>query len=113
MTIGLVYYVHYIISWTNWWYYNSCKYWGGAFSIKRTYKEEYESISSSIDELYIEDDFGDGYIITNNLEDIWYGSQIHPDINARDARLKNVTVLKKYKVNGKEQNYQRRGWEKV
>ena len=30
----------------------------------------------------------DGSISTKSLEDIRYGSQIHPDINARDARLK-------------------------
>ena len=49
----------------------------------------------------------------NNIKEIWDGSQIHPDINERDAILKYSTVLIKRKMNGKEQNYQRRVWAKV
>ena len=34
---------------------------------------------------------------TNALEDIRYGSQIHPEINARDDRLKMRDLIKKTK----------------
>ena len=42
----------------------------------------------SIDESYIDDDSDDGYISKNALEDIWYGSQIRPELHAWYARLK-------------------------
>ena len=41
-----------------------------------------------IDEPYIENDFDDGSINTNDLEEIQYGNYLHTDINARDTRLK-------------------------
>ena len=50
--------------------------------------EEYESKLPSIDELSTEDEYDDGSISTNALEDIRYGSQIKSYINARDGRLK-------------------------
>ena len=49
--------------------------------------EEDESIFSSIDHLSTEDNSDDRYIGKNALEDIRYGRQIHPKINARDTRL--------------------------
>ena len=39
--------------------------------------EEDESILASIDELYTDDDYDDGYISMNALKEIWYRSQIH------------------------------------
>ena len=51
-------------------------------------EEEDESNLSTIDELSTEDESEYGSISTNVFEDIQYESQIHPDINARDARLK-------------------------
>ena len=50
--------------------------------------EEDESILSLIDELSTDDKYDDVYISMNALENIWYESQIHPEIKARDARLK-------------------------
>ena len=41
-----------------------------------------------IDEPYIENDFDDGSINTNDLEEIQYGNYLHTDINARDTILK-------------------------
>ena len=49
----------------------------------------------------------------NALEDIWDGRQIHPDINTIYARLKHMTILRKLKVNVKENNSQRRGCAEV
>ena len=49
---------------------------------------EYQSILDSIDDWSTENDSDDGSISTDDLEDIWGGSQIHPELNARDARLK-------------------------
>ena len=40
--------------------------------------EEDESIFSSIDDLFTDNDSDDRSISTNHLEDIQYGSQIHP-----------------------------------
>ena len=53
---------------------------------------------SLIDELPTHDDSDDIPIRTNYLKDIMYGSQIHPDINARDARLKDLDVLNNQKL---------------
>ena len=43
---------------------------------------------SSIVESYTENESDDGSISTNSIEDIWDGSKIYPEINARDSRLK-------------------------
>ena len=43
---------------------------------------------ASIDESFTYNDSDDGSISRNSLEGIWYGIQIRPEINARDARLK-------------------------
>ena len=59
--------------------------------------EKDESILFSIDELSIDDEYDDGYISTNSLEDIRDGGQIHPYINSIDARFKHVTVFIIYK----------------
>ena len=67
----------------------------------------------SIDELSIKYYYYDGSIITNALEDIRYGSQIPPYINARDARFKMPNRIRQTKINGKEQKSQQRVWEKV
>ena len=56
--------------------------------------EEYESISDSIDELSTYDDYGDGSISTNTLEDIQDGIQMHIDINARDDKSKTRDHIK-------------------
>ena len=72
--------------------------------------EEYEYILDSIDESYTDNDYYDRSIITNFLQDIPDGIQIHPELNARDSRFKYVTALNKRKMNGKEQNSQRRLW---
>ena len=50
--------------------------------------EEEESILDSIDESYTEDESDDGSISTNVLGDIRCVSQIHPELNARDAGFK-------------------------
>ena len=50
--------------------------------------EEYESILDSIEKSSADDNSDDRYIITDSLEDIWYGSYVHKNINAIDARLK-------------------------
>ena len=50
--------------------------------------EEDEYITASIDELSTCNDSSEGSISTHALEDIQDGSQIHPDMNARYARLK-------------------------
>ena len=42
--------------------------------------EEDESISDSMNELSMDDDYDDGYICTNAIKNIWDGSQIHPEI---------------------------------
>ena len=49
---------------------------------------EDESILDSIDEFYIENEYDDGSINTNALEDIWDVKYIHPGINTRDDRFK-------------------------
>ena len=59
--------------------------------------EEYEFISTSIDESYTNDDSDDGSISTNYLKDISDGIQIHPKINARYSRLKICDRIKKKK----------------
>ena len=43
---------------------------------------------SSIDELSTDDEYDEGYISTNAIEDIWNGKNLHTDINTRYARLK-------------------------
>ena len=50
--------------------------------------EECESVLASIDDSFTDNDYDDGYISKNSLGDIWYGIQIHPEINARYSRLK-------------------------
>ena len=46
--------------------------------------EDCESILSSIDESSTEYDYDDVSISTNDLKDISYGNQIHPELNAID-----------------------------
>ena len=55
--------------------------------------EEYESILSSIYELSTYNDADYWYISTNSLKYIQDEGQIHPDINARDARLKIFVLI--------------------
>ena len=50
--------------------------------------EEYESISASIDESSIDNDSDDEIFGINALEDIWYESQIQPQLNTRYEILK-------------------------
>ena len=50
--------------------------------------EEYESILASIDESSSDDNSDEEYISTDNIEDIRYGSHVHPNINSRDTILK-------------------------
>ena len=50
--------------------------------------EEYEWILASIDELSTENDYDNESISENYFEDIWGGSKIHLEPNARDSRLK-------------------------
>ena len=57
--------------------------------------EEDESISDSIDELSTDDESEDRSMSTNALKDNRYVSQIHPDINARYARLKICERIRK------------------
>ena len=52
---------------------------------------------ASIDDLSIYDDSDDRYISTNSIEDIWYGNQIHPELNTRDDRLKIRDCIKQTK----------------
>ena len=54
---------------------------------KRNVAED-DSISASIDESSTDYDSDDGYIYMNALEEIWDENHVHPDINARYARLK-------------------------
>ena len=54
---------------------------------KRNVAED-DSISASIDESSTDYDSDDGYICMNALEEIWDENYVHPDINARYARLK-------------------------
>ena len=43
---------------------------------------------ASVDESSVDDNSSDESISNKDIEDIWYGSYVHPNINARDARLK-------------------------
>ena len=52
---------------------------------------------SLIDKLSTDDESDGRYIITNDLKDIWDRSQIHADINARDAKSKIRERIKKTK----------------
>ena len=52
---------------------------------------------ASIDESYIDDDSDDVSIISNALEEILGGSQIHPELNAIDDRLKIHDCIKQTK----------------
>ena len=56
---------------------------------------------SSVDELSIESDFDYGSINMITLEDIKDGSQIHPEINSRYARLKIRDCIRQTKNEGK------------
>ena len=47
-----------------------------------------EPISASIDESSANDNSDDKSISTEDLEEIWYGSYIHPNNNARYTILK-------------------------
>ena len=49
---------------------------------------------ASIYESSTYDEFDDGYIITDALEDIQDGKYVHPDINERDAILKICDCIK-------------------
>ena len=51
----------------------------------------------SIDELSTYDNSDDGYISTNSLEDTWDGSQINPELNARDAIINICDHIKQTK----------------
>ena len=51
-------------------------------------------MAASIDELYTDNDSGNGSISTNTLEDIWYGSQTHQGLNLRKFRLKIFNPVK-------------------
>ena len=55
---------------------------------------EDKSISDSIDESSIENDSNGGSIISNATEDIRDGNHVHPEFNARDARLKIRDFIK-------------------
>ena len=48
----------------------------------------------SIDELSTVDGSDDGSISTNAPEDIWDGSQLHTEVNARDAILETRDHIK-------------------
>ena len=50
--------------------------------------EEDESILASIDESSADDKYDEKSISTHDLEDIWDGIYVHPNIHAGDARLK-------------------------
>ena len=58
---------------------------------------EYISDSASIDDSHTEYDYDDGSISTDNTEDIWGGSQIHPELNARDTILEIRYCIKQLK----------------
>ena len=58
---------------------------------------KYESIVASIDESYIDNDYDEGSLSKNYLGKIWDVIQIHPDINAIDAKLKILDHFKKEK----------------
>ena len=64
---------------------------------KKCNAEEYRSILASIDESSTGDDYDDGSIITNNLKYIQDRSKTHPELNARDDRLKIRDHIKKIK----------------
>ena len=42
----------------------------------------------SNDKSSAEDNSDEKSVSTNDLEGVWYGKHVHPDINARDARFK-------------------------
>ena len=48
------------------------------------------------------EEFDEGLISTELLQDIRGGNQTHPEINKREARMQYVTVLNKINQNGKE-----------
>ena len=52
---------------------------------------------SSINHLSTDDDSDERSISKNTLEDIWDGSQMHTEINTRDARLKTRYCIQKTK----------------
>ena len=56
---------------------------------------------ASIDELSTDYDSDDGYISTNDIKNIWYGSQIHPEINWSDARFKICDHIRQTQNEGK------------
>ena len=58
-------------------------------------QKKMNQFSDSIDELSTDVESDGGYISTNALKDIQGGSQIHPEINARDFRLKIRDPIKK------------------
>ena len=49
---------------------------------------EDKSFLASINESSTDNDSDNVSLITNTCENICYGNYVHPDINARDARLK-------------------------
>ena len=59
--------------------------------------EEDESILASIYRSSADDNFNSKYICTENLEDIWDRSYLHPNINARDDRLKICDCIRQSK----------------
>ena len=56
---------------------------------------------ASIDDSSAEDKYDDESISTNSSKDIWDGSYVYPDINARDARLKICDRIKQSQSVGK------------
>ena len=71
---------------------------------------EDQSILASVDESSTWYDSDDGYISTNDLDDIIYGNYVHSKITQYMLDLKYVSVLDKCKVIRKDQNYQQIGW---
>ena len=63
------------------------------------------SILDSIDELSAINTYIDKSTITDSLVDIWYRSYMHPNINARDYRLKIRDHIRQAKVSVNDWNY--------
>ena len=72
----------------NWKYSNFCTVRRGGLVEKNRNVAEDESIFDSIDESSIYSDSDGRSISTNDFEDMQGGNYVHPDINARDTRVK-------------------------
>ena len=66
---------------------------GGVLENNRN-AEENKSISAPIDESSTDNEYNGGSISTSTIEDIQNGNKIHPELNARDARLKISECIK-------------------